>query len=1049
MKKVKFIQDVPKLVGRHIAAFFVFALLFMALPAQVLASTAKVAGVNGLEQNEGKRKITGVVKDSYGDPLPGASVMEEGTSNGTITNFDGEFSLTVQPNAKLFISFMGFVDGHIAVSTKDNYSITLAEDVEMIDEVVVVGYGTMKKSHLSGAVSSVGNKELQSDVATNIAGALQGKIAGVAVTSSGGQPGGGFNINIRGLSSLSGNDPLYVIDGAFGSMSLVDPSDIESIEVLKDASAAAIYGSRAANGVVLVTTKSGKKDTPTKVDASFFLGIKNVPNKIKVLNGNEYSRFARYYHLPADGYGYNESETEFMGKGTNWQDQIFHTAQTYKANVGISGGSKTGTYSVSMGYLNEDGVIRTTGHESYNIRSKTDFSFFNNKFRLGQTLIAKVSKDEGSVHSATIFDALQSPPVIPVYDDSRVGGYATSNDINLANPYGELNLINNTNRNNSLFFNGYAEVELIKGLTYKLNFAYDLSNARGRRYVNAYDMGLYGTNEKPDLTESTARGNMWLLEQTINYQRTFAKHDINLLSGYSAQDNSSRTFSAAKNDIGENIGSLGGATDKENTRIDGGVSRNRLISYFARLMYSYDSRYLFSASIRRDASSKFHSGYRSGYFPSVSAGWNIHSEKFAEPITKYVSQMRLRASYGVLGNNNVGNYATQSTVNTGMDYIQGSNTWLGSAPNTAWISPRNLTWETTKTTNIGLDLGFFDQKLTLTADYFDKKTSDVLLYVNMPSSSGMNGAPQVNAGVIGNKGFEMAINYQDKIADFDYYIGANVATLSNKVKSIKVGDPNMKIRGFNANGHGGQGITMLERGHEMVYFNLIESDGIFRSQEEILAHVDKHGNLIQPDAQVGDVRYIDYNGDGRITEDDQHDMGSPFPDFTFGIRMGGEWKNFDLALFFDGSVGNDVYNYPKFRLESGNFSGNYGYKIADSWRPDNQNTSVPRFSKIDGQLNKIGYSDRWLESGSYLRLKTIELGYTLPKSLVKKAYLDRVRVYAMAENLFTFTGYSGYTPDVGASSITDANGYYVLSTGVDQGRYPIPRTFSFGIQVGF
>ena len=721
MKKVKFIQDVPKLVGRHIAAFFVFALLFMALPAQVLASTAKVAGVNGLEQNEGKRKITGVVKDSYGDPLPGASVMEEGTSNGTITNFDGEFSLTVQPNAKLFISFMGFVDGHIAVSTKDNYSITLAEDVEMIDEVVVVGYGTMKKSHLSGAVSSVGNKELQSDVATNVASALQGKIAGVSVSSSGGQPGGGFNINIRGLSSLSGNVPLYIIDGAFGSMSLVDPADIESIEVLKDASAAAIYGSRAANGVVIITTKSGKKNTDAKVDASFFFGLSSVPKKIKVLNGNQYSRFSRYYGLPADGYGHNESETEFMGKGTNWQDQIFQTAQTYKANVGISGGSNTASYSVSMGYLNEEGVITATAYESYNIRSKTDFSFFNNKLRIGQTLIGKVGKNEGSVHSATIFDALQAPPVIPVYDDSRLGGYATSKDINLANPYGELHLINNTTRENSLFFNGYAELEPIEGLTYKLNFAYDLANGRGRRYVNPYDLGLYGLNEKPDLTESTSRGSMWLLEHTLNYHKVFNKHDINLLAGYSAQDNSGRSFSAQKNDLDDNIGSMAGSTDKENTRIDGSVSRNRLVSTFARLMYSYDNRYLFSGSIRRDASSKFYSGYRSGYFPSVSAGWNIHSEKFAVPITKYVSQMRLRASYGVLGNNNVSDYSTQSTVRSGMNYIQGSHTWLGSAPYTMWNSPRNLTWETTKTSNIGLDLGFFNQKLTLTADYFKKK----------------------------------------------------------------------------------------------------------------------------------------------------------------------------------------------------------------------------------------------------------------------------------------------------------------------------------------
>lgn len=990
-----------------------------------------------------------VIDSTFGDPVIGAAIMVEGKTTGVSADLDGNFTISVDIGDVLNVTSVGMIKHSHKVKSFDHLVITLKEDVLMLDQVVVVGYGSVKKSHLSGAVSSVSGKELHTDVTTNIAGALQGKIAGVSVTSSGGQPGGGFNINVRGLTSLSSNDPLYLIDGAFGSMSLVDPSDIESIEVLKDAAAAAIYGSRAANGVVIITTKTGKKNTAAKVDVSFFTGVKNVPKKIKVFNGNEYSRFARYYGLNADGYGHNESGGEFLGKGTNWQDRIYQTAQTYKANVGISGGSDNATYSVSMGYLNEEGVIRTTDYESYNIRSKTDFSFFNNRVRLGQTLIGKISKDKGSVHSTTIFDALQLPPVVPVFDDSRLGGYGSSADINLANPYAELHLINNTNRHSTFFFNGYAEIEPIKHLVYKLNFAYDLGQGRGRRYVNAYDLGLYGTNEKPDLNESTSRGQMWLMEHTLNYHKEIKKHDINLLAGYSVQDNSGRSFSAYKNDIDDNIGSLGGATDKENTGISGSVSRSRLISAFGRLMYSFDNRYLFSASIRRDASSRFHKGHRVGYFPSVSAGWNIHAEDFMESISTTLSQLRLRLSYGVLGNNDVGNYSTQSTINTGMNYVMGSHTWLGAAPYTSWNSPLDLTWEKTKTTNIGLDIGLFNQKLTLTADAFIKKTSDVLLYVEMPPSSGMTGAPQVNAGSIKNKGIEFAIDYRDRIGKVDFYVGGNIGAVKNKVESIKVGDPNMKIRGFNANANGGQGITILEKGHEMVYFNLIKSDGLFRSQEDILAHVDKNGNLIQPGAQVGDVRYIDYNGDGRITEEDQHDVGSPFPDFTYGIRMGAEWNNFDIGLFFEGTVGNDVYNYPKFRLESGKFSGNYGYKVANSWRPDNQNTSIPRFSKTDGEQNKIGYSDRWLESGSYLRLKTLELGYTFPKAWVNKLMLNRARIYFSAENLFTITGYSGYTPDVGASSVTDAGGYLVLSTGVDQGRYPIPRSFSFGIQVAF
>ena len=994
-------------------------------------------------------EVKGVVTEATtNEPLPGVTVRVKDKDTGTITDADGKYSIKAGKGNTLVFSTIGMKQIERAVTSGAPINVTMEEDNIALEQMVVIGYGTVKKSHLSGAVGSVSAKELNGQVASNAATALQGKIPGVSVASSSGDPNGSMTINVRGISSLSNNDPLYVIDGSFGDISMVDPNDITSIEVLKDAASAAIYGSRAAGGVILITTKSGRKDTPTKLDINLFTGISHNPKKLNVFNGEEYSRFARYYKLAGDGFGAETGAVPFVGEGTDWQDVMLNTAMTYKANATISGGSKTGAYSASISYLNKEGILRNTDHESYNIRLKSDYSFLNNRLTIGQSMIVRLAQGKGNIDQDTMFGILQFPSVVPVYDPTNATGWGTSANINLPNPLGYSNVIDNTNESTRIFLNAYLQAEIIKDLKYKFNVGIRKDHTKSRTYTGIYDLGTFGKNDAPDLKEGSSTYDSWVIENTLNYDKVFGKHNISLLAGYSAQKDKHYGLNGSNSDIPQFIETMTGNTTTMSASSN--LKELALVSLFGRVMYSYDDRYLFSASIRRDGSSRFGKGHQYGSFPSVSVGWNINREKFFKPLENVFDQLKIRASYGKLGNQEIGDnyYPTISVVGNGMNYLQGNNIWFGQMPYVNAVSPTNLTWENTETYNIGLDLSLLNGRLTMTADAYVKNTNDVLLPIPYAGSTVIIAFYIQNEGNIRNKGFEFPVNYRGSIKDkFNYYVGANISTDKNEVIKISTGGDNMTISGYSAHGQGGRGINMFQEGHAMSYFNLIETDGIFRSAEEIENYRTADGKLIQPGAQVGDVRYKDWNGDGSITTDDQHDVGSPFPDMTFGLRLGGDWNNFDFNLFFDGTVGNKIYNYPRYRLESGNFNGNYSTTLANSWRPDNQNTDMPRFSVTDGADNKWAYTDRWLEDGSYIRLKTLDIGYTLPKQLLKKIKLENVRIYTSIENLFTLTKYSGYTPDLGESGVDLGTTYNVFTRGIDQGRYPLPRTFSFGIQV--
>lgn len=981
--------------------------------------------------------VKGTVKDAENNPVIGATVVVKGTTIGTTTDIDGNYTINVSQGQVLEFSYVGMQQSAVTVGNKNVINITMA-DGELLDEVVVIGYGTVKKSDLTGAVSSVSAKDLQVNVAKSAANALQGRIAGVSVSNVNGQPGAGMSINIRGLSSLGSNTPLYVIDGVYGDINMVDPADIASLEVLKDASAAAIYGSRAANGVVLITTKGGKKDMPTSIDVNVFSGFQNITKKLDVLDAQQWIGV-----MKKSGYALPESALNYKGAGTNWQDEVYRTAPITKANVSISGGTKNATYNVSAGYINQEGIMLNSGYDAFNIRTKNTFSFFNDHFRIGNTLLVKTSTKD--INKLVITDPLRQNPLLSVYDENQLGGYAGIEPWmkNMDNPVGASMLNDNQKHNTEILINAYAEVDLgLKGLKYKLNVGYNKNNGRDYTYNAAYNFGsgaiLSGLNE------GASFGDQWLVENTLHYDNTFGKHTVSGLFGYSAQKNSSRSFGAGRKNLPEGTNVIGAGSTTEQTT-SGSLQENSIVSIFGRAMYSYDSRYMLSASIRRDGSSRFADGHRYGVFPSVSAGWNIMNENFFESLKSTVSELKLRASYGVLGNQEIGNYTTQSIVSSGINYIQGGAWWMGSISGKDWVSPTDLTWEETKTTNVGLDASFFNGKLSLNADYFVQETSNILLGISMPSSVGLGGSPTMNAGTIQNKGLEIALNHRNTVGEVYYNVGVNLSTIKNKVKEVTVGNV-QEFGGYNPQGEGT--VTWAKVGDPIGAFYVIKTNGLFQSKEEVDAYT-KDGEKIQPKAEPGDVRFVDFNGDGKITDDDRQYAGSPFPDFSFGIRGNVEWKGFDLGLFFDGMVGNKIYNYTRARMESMNEITNFSTSVLNAWTEQNRNTDMPRFVQGGENLNHRRVSDRWIEDGSFLRLKTLELGYTLPQEWMSKIRVKNLRVYTAMDNLFTITGYTGYTPDLGQNDDQNGGGDSTMSRGCDHGRFPLARTITFGLQLNF
>lgn len=994
--------------------------------------------IKDLHAQQQAKTVTGTVTDVSGEPIIGANIRIKGTTTGTITDIDGNFSIEAEPQSVIEVSYIGYLTQETVINNQKSIRFLLKEDTKTLDEVVVIGYGVQKKADLTGSVANINTEKLNTQSNANIGQALQGKIAGVDIVSQGGAPGSGTRIMVRGIGTLNNAAPLYIVDGMYmNSIDHINPNDIASIDVLKDASSAAIYGSRAANGVIIVTTKEGS-NTEGKpiIDLSVNLGISTASKFLDMLDAKGWAEVTTIARQ-AIGKPALDMATDLANKPDNdWQDIMFRPALMQNYNLAVKGGGKYSTYYTGLGYFNQDGIVKGTNYQRYNIQSKNDYK--RGIFSAGTNLIISFSHDKPlhqELRGGMIGTILQSVPTLEKYDDTREGGYGgTYGDVvNIPHPLAIIddNIMDRYNENVKIFANLYAQIELFKGLKYKLNLTPDFSFERYKNYLNKYDFGL-ATNSITQLTERQRRRRNILVENLLTFDRTFGEHKISALAGYTYQDSRFRHIQAYGEGLPQGLEEIDAATTNRSN--EGNSWRSVLTSILGRVFYSYQNKYLFTATIRRDGSSKFGKNNRYGYFPSFSLGWNVAEEKFMENV-HWLDQLKLRGGYGVLGNQEIDNYQYSSTITTGINYPDGNGGLLQGAFPKNFANP-DIKWEETAMTNVGIDFMAFNNRLSLTADYYVKNTKDILLTVPIPISSGGANDPIRNAGKIRNNGFEFNLGWMDQ-PNPDISYGINLIGSFNKNKVIAMGSESGSIKGGSTN----QNITTSETkaGYPIGGYWLISTAGYFNSQEEVDAYA-KDGKKIQPAAEPGDIKFVDANNDGVINDDDRVFQGSPFPDFTFALNGNMRYKNFDLSIGLQGVLGNKIYNATRQTLEDVTKGSNFLASCLDYWTPENKNASHPRLTWDDPNRNTRAESDRYLENGSYLRLRSVQLGYTFPQTWFKGA-IQHARVYINAENLFTITSYSGYSPDVNAD-----NANY---RGFDNFIYPTNRTFMLGLNVTF
>ncbi len=982
--------------------------------------------------------ITGTIVDNFGEPVIGANVLVKGTTNGTITDIDGNYSVEANPQDVLEISYIGYLTKEVPVGTQKIINVVLQEDTKALDEVVVIGYGVQKKADLTGSVANVNAEKLNTQSNANIGQALQGRIAGVDIVSQGGNPGASAKIMVRGIGTLNNASPLYIVDGMYmNGIDHVNPSDIASIDVLKDASSAAIYGSRAANGVIIITTKEGSNTEGRPiVDMSANIGVQKASKKLNMLDAAGWAEVTTIAR-EAIGKPALDMATDLANLPDNdWQDIMFRPALMQNYNVSVKGGGKYSSYYTGLGYFNQEGIVKGTNYERFTLQSKNDYK--KGMFSAGTNIILAYNHDK-PLHSESrggmVGVILQSLPTLSKFDPENEGGYGGmyGDVVNIPNPLGMTDdkIMNRYSDNMNVNVNIYAQIEPIKGLKYRINLTPDFNYYRYKMYNNKYDFGLY-KNSVTQLTEQMTRRRNVLVENLLSYDNTFGEHKISALAGYTYQDSRFRYLQAYGEQLPDGLEEIDASTTN---RTNAGYStRNTMTSILGRVFYSFRNRYLVTATIRRDGSSKFGNKNRYGNFPSFSLGWNIAEEEFMHNIT-WMDQLKLRGGWGKLGNQEIDNYMYSSTITTGINYPDGMGGLIQGAFPKDFANP-DIRWESTEMTNVGIDFMAFNSKLSLTADWYLKNTKDILLTVPIPISSGGANDPIRNAGKIRNKGFEFNVAWNEYLQNGLSY-GVSFLGSYNKNEVTDMGTGSQAIWGGATN----QNINTCKTlaGYPIGGYWLIPEDGYFNSQSEVDAHA-VDGVKIQPNAQPGDIRFKDVNGDGVINDDDRVYCGSPFPKFTYSINGNIGWKNWDLALTFQGVAGNKIYNATRQTLEDVTKGTNFLASTLDYWTPDNLNASHPRLTWDDPNRNTRAESDRYLENGSYFRLRNVQLGYTFPRQWFGGVF-ERARLYANAENLFTITKYSGFTPDVNATSAT--------ARGFDNFIYPTTRVFMFGVNVTF
>ena len=1021
--------------------------------------------------------VTGqVTSESDGEPLLGATVKVKETNTGSITDLDGNYSVQVKQGQTLVFSYIGYISKEVKVGSSTKIDVQLREDSEVLDEVVVVGYGTMKRSDLTGSVASVTEEDMKRSVVTSLDQALQGRAAGVQVSQNSGAPGGGISVSIRGINSLNGNEPLYVIDGVAISgdsdsnssvLNSINPSDIVSMEVLKDASATAIYGSRASNGVVMITTRQGEVGK-TRISYEGYYALQQLPKTLETLSLPEY---AVYQNLRAEvlGFGAREEfkDPSLLGPVTYRQDQCIRKAFMHILQTNISGGTQSTRYSLSGGYLDQEGIVFGSDFNRFSFRVNMDndiTKWLSTGLRASMSRTKQTNRVDGS---GAIENALNQLPEVPARNPDGSFGMQSENMYGtyFSNPLSDLIQNENYTRSMQMYIDFFADVKLWKGLVFRAEYAGNYSYNTSYNFVPSYDYEFF--KQQSSASRSASNSNNWTLKTYLTYNGTFAKkHNLSAMVGHEAQENSWENLSGSRTNFLFNSVHELDAGDATTAKANSSRGSSAIESYFGRFNYNYDDRYLLTATLRADGSSSFAKESRWGWFPSVALAWRINNEAFLKDV-KAINSLKLRLGWGLVGNQWAGSYAYGVTMASAAS-IWGTGFYGGNYPNPS------LQWEQTKSYNVGFDLSMFDNRVEFVFDAYYKNTDNLLMQASLPAYvSGVISSPWVNAGAMTNKGFEFSLNTRNIITrDFTWSSGITFSLNRNEV--TKLYSESSAISGIN----GTETLTYTQVGQPVGQFYGYKVIGMFKNEsdfykkgpdgnflfdasgEPIRVAIPKDQSIMKSGVWVGDYIFEDLNNDGVIDEQDRTFLGDPAPKFTFGFSNTFTYKGFDLYVFLNGSVGNKAINLIRRTFtdpvrnsnllkEATNIAivGMYDEAIGDEvlsnvYVTNADQAQVQRVtSSSSNDNNRI--SDRFVEDASYLRIKNISLGYTFPKKWLRKLQIDNLRLYVNIQNLYTFTGYKGYDPEIGALN------YNVLLRGVDDARYPSQRIYTFGLNFNF
>lgn len=1037
-----------------------------------------------------ERKITGKVTDATsGQPVPSASITIKGTRNAVTSNSDGEFTITAKTGETLEITSVGHVAKTVKIEEGSaNLAIQLDQSSAKLDEVVVVGYGVQKSKAITGATAHVKGDDLAKLNETNALQALQGQAAGVNITSTSGQPGGGFKVNIRGAGTIGNATPLYVVDGVITSdITYLNPSDIAAVDILKDAASAAIYGINGANGVVLITTKNGssakRKDGQVSFDA--YYGVQNVARKTPLLNAEQYATMQNEAALNQGKLPlFTQTQINALGNGTNWLDQMFSkNVPTQNFNLGVNGGGDNSTYSLGLSYTSQGGIVGgsdLSNYQRYNFHINSERKLYNGALRMGEHLtfsyIDQKGIQDGGIYNQTLRGALSTSPLLAMYDST--GHFLNSANSTVynggpwdnaeANPYALMVYNNqNDNRSQKLLGDVYAELQPIKDLRIRSAFGVEYDGAASHSYRPAYtNLSIYAYNQYESISQNSSQGLTWNWDNTINYIFKIKEHKFDVLAGtsdrishgsYQGATNTGTTLFAnferayLSNSTVTSITMSTDTTAANRQTVSNSMSLSgnayavsSHASFFGRINYSYKDKYLASAIFRADGSTVFAPGHQWGYFPSFSAGWVASNESFMASTGNWLNFLKVRASWGSNGNDGITafNYLSLISLANAQYNFSNTNSSLtnGSYPST--IGVPNTKWEASQQTDAGIDAQLLGSKLGVSIDLYNKVTKNWLVAAPLLATAGVSTNPFINGGNVTNKGVELQLSYNNRIGkDFAYSVSGSYAYNKNYVNNIPTAD------GIIHGGTNGLYVNAPEffrasAGNPIGFFWGYKTAGVFQSEADVANYKSAKGQVLQPNAQPGDLKYVDVNGDGTITADDKTNIGDPNPHHIFGLRFSGSYKNFDLSIATNGVAGNKIAQ--AYRDPSSSY-GNWTTEILSRWHGQGTSNRIPRVTQDN--LNWSDFSDIYLHDGSYLRVSNITLGYDLAR-VIRSQYLSKFRLYIAVENPFTFTKYNGMDPEVGYSSY-DASGVYSFGQGVDVGFYPRPRIYMAGVNVVF